>query len=139
MQTRYIMLGMAIFAMLIFYSTLAHSQGANVSSTNIGEAINSTAAIISKVNQSGYLIFYPNLTQAYSYLSLAKNESNINTSITLSLLAKASQSAQAQQALIDQYKMVSLYALVVFGFLLAALLIVLMKPAVFTKGKRKRK
>ncbi len=137
MRSKHIMLGMAIFAMLIFYSYLAHAQVPTINVSTINQSINSTAAYINMVNQSGYLIFYPNLTQAYSYLNQARNQSQMNQPYAYDLLAKARSSAQLQQESIDKYKSESLYILIIFAFLLAILMYVLMRPMKSNPKSRK--
>lgn len=100
-------------------------------------AINSTAAFINRVNQSGYLVFYPNLTGAYANLNLAKNESQVNPPFAYQLLAKARSSAQSQEDAINQYKGDSLYVLVILAILLVILLYLLMKPIKSSRRSRK--
>ncbi len=128
MEMRYIILGMATIAMLLFYPATIHAQGSSISGGDLGSAINSTASFINMVNQSGYLIFYPNLTQAYSYLNLAKQDSQSNPGYSYLLLTRAKASAQAELNSIDQYRSDSLYILVIFAILLAILLYLLMMP-----------
>jgi hypothetical protein len=138
MKIRYVMLGMAILAMLLFYSISIHTQSASISGANINSSISSTAAFINKVNQSGYLIFYPNLTAAYNYLQLAKeNSQSGNITSSYILLAKAQQSAQLQLDSMDQYKSDSLYILIVSSILLAIILYMLMITKKSPKGKTK--
>jgi hypothetical protein len=138
MKIRYLMLGMAILAMLIFYSLLIHTQSASISQTSINNSINSTAAFINNVNQSGYLIFYPNLSAAYNYLQLAK-ENAISGNVTYSyiLLARAKQSAQVELESMDKYKTDSLYLLIASTIVLAIILYMLMMPK--EKGKAKKR
>jgi hypothetical protein len=132
------MLGMAILAMLIFYGISAHAQSqiGVVSSTNITVAINTTAAFINRVNQSGYLVFYPNLAEAYNYLNLARQNSQTNTQYAYLLLTNANGSAQAELNRINQYKSDSLYVLIVSAILLAIMLYILMMPKALV-NKRK--
>jgi hypothetical protein len=128
---------MAILAVLIFYSTIAHAAQfpSSVSSSNLTMAINSTATFINNINQSGYLIFYPNLTTAYKDLNLARNESQINPPYAYELLASARSSAQSQENSINQYKSDSLYVLIFFAVVLVIFLYVLMVPL---KSSRRR-
>ena len=137
MQIRYIVIGMAIFAMLIFYSISAHAQNSSVANSNLTSAINSTEQFIEKVNQSGYLIFYPNLTKAYSDLNVAKNQATVNPAFSYQLLAEAKNSAQSQENSIYQYKTDSLYVLMVITISLIIVLYVLMKPIKVAKKARK--
>ncbi len=128
---------MVLFAMPGISSI--YSQSA-INSTGIGASINSTTAYINKVNQSGYLVFYPQLSQAYGYLNQAKNQSKANLTESYFLLAKARASAYSQQQSLAQNERYSLYALVLISVFLAVLLYVLMAPyrARRNVGKRRK-
>lgn len=119
---------MAIIAMLLFYPAPigAHAQSQAMNSSNLTKAINSTESFLHKANQSGYLVFYPDLSQAYHYLKLAENQTNESNSYVL--LAEARSSAQAQIDAINTYRAISLYALIASAILLAALLYAFMMP-----------
>jgi len=138
MRLTYPAICMALFAMLSLYGT-AYSQQAAINSTNINASINATAAYINKVNQSGYLIFYPNLQQAYRYLGLARNISPANASAAYYLLTQARQSAASQEASIKGYETYSLYVLLAAFALLAVLLYALMRPYKPTTKRRRAK
>lgn len=136
MRGTYAALCMALLAMLIFYIPSAQAQNTSISNISINKSINDTASYINSVNQSGYLIFYPNMTGAYNYLQLARNESSINPQYSYLLLSKARGSASEQQEMIDRYKKDSLYALVLSSIILVFMLYVLMKPS---RGSAKRR
>lgn len=121
-------LGIALLAALLFYgAAMAGAQSLN-SSSNLTAAINSTQQYISKVNQSAYILFYPNLAASYAYLNLAENVSSTNASYSYALLAKARASAQNQEAGISKYEQISLYVLVALAILLAIILYAFMIP-----------
>jgi type VI protein secretion system component VasF len=124
---------LAVLLALLFYGTAVGAQ-----SSNISAAINSTSSYIQQVNQSSYLIFYPNLTAAYNYLGMAKNESQLNQDYAFSLLSKADQSAKTQQALILRYQDVSVYTLAALAVFLAIVLYIFMKPNKKHKSPSKR-
>jgi hypothetical protein len=126
---------LAALLALLFYGTAVGAQSSN--NSNISAAINSTSSYI-QVNQSSYLIFYPNLTAAYNYLGMAKNESQLNQDYALSLLSKADQSAKTQQGLILRYQDASAYALAVLAVFLTAVLYVFMRPSKKRKSSSKR-
>jgi hypothetical protein len=127
---------LAVLLALLFYGTAVGAQSSN--NSNISAAINSTSSYIQQVNQSSYLIFYPNLTAAYNYLGMAKNESQLNQDYALSLLSKADQSAKTQQGLILRYQDASAYALAVLAVFLTAVLYVFMRPSKKRKSSSKR-
>lgn len=139
MHVRYVLVGMAIIAMLVFYIFLARAQTPTISGGNLGQAINTTAAFITRVNQSGYLIFYPNLTGAYHYLDLAKMQPANNTAQAYNLLAQARSSAQSQLNSIDAYKKYSLYATVASAAVLGTLLYVLMAQRGDVVGRKRKR
>ncbi len=138
MRAKYILLGIAVLAAVISYAAIAHAQGVYNTGGNLTGAINSTAHFINRVNQSGYLILYPNLAQAYGYLDMAKNQSNESYSYVL--LAKARASAQSQLEAMNRYRRDSLYALIASAALLFALLYYMMIPRRNTHmhGKRRK-
>lgn len=139
MRALYIMVGMAVLAMLLLFNIL-HAQGGSISGVNMTAAINSTASYINMVNQSGYLIFYPNLANAYGYLNQARNQSQINPAYSYILLAKAMASAQSQEAQISQYKTDSLYVLTTLAFILVISVYLLMRPyKAAERGSKRRK
>lgn len=106
----------------------AQSMGYSYGNSSIGQAINSTYSYIGTVNQSSYLFFYPNLTGAYNYISLARNESQINLTYAYLLLGKARASATLQQQLMLKYQQLSLSVLAALSVLLAAILYFFMRP-----------
>ncbi|MGC8567670.1 MAG: hypothetical protein ACP5RP_01950 [Candidatus Micrarchaeia archaeon] len=90
---------------------------------NISVAINTTSAYIQKINESGYFIFYPNMSVANSYLTLAKKSAaGGNYTQAFSYLKKSEDAATAELQSIDRYKGISLAIMatgaVVFGALL---------------------
>jgi hypothetical protein len=117
----YLALGLLLLSSLLVSNAL--SQGSNMST-----AINSTLSYVNKVNQSAYLVFYPNLTSAYNYINNAINVSHTDPAYAYALLHEAAGSAGQQLALVNRYRMQSFYVLVVVSAALAILLSRLMKP-----------
>ena len=114
-------------ACVIFLSG-AQSTISNFSSEYANATINQAISVVNQVNESGYLIFYPNLTQAYHYLDIAKTQPANSTAYAYSLLAQARSSAQSQLNAMNAYKTYSLYATVASAVIFAVLLYVLMAP-----------
>lgn len=119
----YFALGLLLLFSLFICNSL--SQG-----YDIGAAINSTRSYVDKVNQSAYLVFYPNLTAAYGYINDAANVSHTNPAYAYALLGKAMSSAEQQLNLINRYRTESFYTLAAVSIILAILLNRLMKPKV---------
>ncbi len=113
---------MAVAAMLIFSITI-NAAGPDI--PNLTSDIATTSAYVNTINQSGYLVFYPNLTASYRYISLAGNQTNSSTAYAL--LSEARSSALAQNERMSSYKADSLYALALSSAVLLALLYALMR------------
>ncbi len=129
-----LLLCIALLAAPFLFGAAANAQSPASGNTSIAAAINSTASYINSINQSSYLIFYPNLTSAYNYLSLATNESHTNVTYSYLLLGKANESARHQAQLIFRYQQLSLLVLIALAILLAAILYFFMHP--YRRGKR---
>jgi hypothetical protein len=113
---------------LLLFSVFSFAQQPQLSQNNgINQSINQTAAYISIVNQSGYLLFSPNLTTAYSDLSEAQNVSRSNPAQALALLAEAHQSAQQQLQYLDSEKNTSFTVLAIITVVLAIALYYVMR------------
>ena len=80
------------------------------------------------VNQSPYLVFYPNLTASYSYIDKAMNVSHTDPAYGYALLDMATGSARQQLDMINRYRTVSFCALAAATAVLALLLNRFMKP-----------
>ncbi len=103
--------------------------------SNIPIAINMTSSYVNSINQSSYLVFYPNLTASYKYLNEARTEFAANQTYAYSLLSKARQSATEQQTSLLRYQSLSLYILAASSILLAIILYIYMKPHQY-KGRK---
>lgn len=128
----------AFIAMLFLFLAVVqlHAQNTNVRSANLTNTINSTSSFLNTVNRSSYLVFYPDMSQAYDYLYLAENQSN--ESYSYALLAKARYSAKSQLDRINSYREISLYVLIASAAVLACLLYWFMRlPPAKTARKRK--
>ncbi len=115
----------------------AHAAAGSYPEYNgLGTAINSTYSYINSVNESSYLIFYPNLTAAYHFISLAGNATNQDSAYAL--LNEARSSAMEQETRINYYKAVSAYVLAASTIGLVALLALLMRrmPARRISGRK---
>ena len=105
-----------------------HAAGAQYAGarSNMSYAINYTAAYLSTVNKSAYLIFYPDMGQPYSYFDQAVNLSKSNQSAAYSLLAKARASALQQEDKIYAYRDGSFWIMLVMFVASSILLYLLM-------------
>jgi len=83
------------------------------STTNFLLALNKTLAYIETVNQSNYLVFYPNLQQAYSYARMANSTFSGDPVQAYALLLDARESAAVQLDHIYSYRTASFYVMLI--------------------------
>ncbi len=95
-------------------------QGYNALQANL--TIQNVSSYVAMVNESSYLIFSPNLTQAYLYLGKAQQVYTTSPSTAVEYADLAKQSAGSAYSDISSYRSYSLLAMLVFagvtGFLL---------------------
>ncbi|MDE1810804.1 MAG: hypothetical protein KGH66_02075 [Candidatus Micrarchaeota archaeon] len=126
MRALYMAIGAFLLLSVFFFSS--YSQSASAGQSNFTTIVNSTKAYLAAVNGSSYLLFYPNMSKAYSEFYLALNQSFNNQSRALALLNMSRQTASAQLSHIESYRSSSAYLLGVITISLAAVLYILMKP-----------
>lgn len=95
-------------------------------SQNTVSAINSTRSLIDKINQSGYLIFYPNMTLADKFLNEAEMSNN-STKIYI-LLNNATNAAKEQEISIYKYRAISFIIMVTLAVVSLIILLVFVMP-----------
>ena len=116
----------------LLFSGLAFAQHSGISTSSYNalqarEYVANATAYVRSVNESAYLIFYPNLTTAYSYLSKAGSYSNSSPSTAVSFAYKAAQSARNAYQNIQVYKTDSLAVVTAFTIATALVLYMYMK------------
>ncbi|MDE1850983.1 MAG: hypothetical protein KGH54_04300, partial [Candidatus Micrarchaeota archaeon] len=102
------------------------------------QTINQTLSYINQVNQSAYLIFYPDLSKAYSYLAQAQQVYSSSPSSAVSYANQAYSIAQGQYSQINSYRSLSTILLIVMAALVLYWLHVLMKPVKNAESNKKR-
>ncbi len=121
-------------------SLLGNSKGAqSVYSMNISSAINYTKAYLLSVNDSAYIIFYPNNAKAYAYLEKAENLSKNDTTSAYALLANAIDFASHQESNIYRYQEASIITMAVLAVISGFILFKLMFTPVKIQKKAKRR
>jgi hypothetical protein len=132
--------------LFILFSFLALFAIANAQ-TQIGvasrqmanETLNMASNYVELVNESGYLLFYPNLTQAYADLASAERLFNTSPAGSVAFANKAVSDAKTQYETISAYRSdafaVSLALAIVFALLLGRL----MKPVKRSASGRRTK
>ncbi len=95
----------------------------NITQQTANETLTKAEAYVQTINESGFLIFYPNLKQAYASLTMAQKL--LNKSPTQSIEYSLKAEAQAKEAYeeLNKYRvgssLVMLVLTVAFGILLA--------------------
>jgi hypothetical protein len=124
---------------LIVPSSDAQVIGVNTSREFANRTINNALSVIDAVNQSGYLIFYPNLTQAYAYLNRSMTVLNASPEASVVLANKASNEAMSQYEQIGAYRQQSLVVMLALTVVLAVLLSRLLRPVAVRTGRKSKK
>lgn len=108
--------------------TIMQHPNDSVNASTFNYTLANIANIINTINQSGYLIFYPNLTSAYFYLNASKNKSRTNYSIAYSYLLRAKNSAQQAQVQLGRYQYISILVSILLIAVLFVIIYMLMIP-----------
>ncbi|MDE1874354.1 MAG: hypothetical protein KGI04_04550 [Candidatus Micrarchaeota archaeon] len=100
----------------------AQTQINNPTIAYANETVSNAAYYLSQVNESGYLIFYPNLTQAYSDLFKAESTYNTSPSSAVVFANKAVDEANTEYQRISTYRSESAVVMVAFTIFFVLLL-----------------
>ncbi|MGC8571829.1 MAG: hypothetical protein ACP5RI_00530 [Candidatus Micrarchaeia archaeon] len=123
------------------------TQTVQINSTNKSSVLSNTTFliqrkevidIINKVNNSAYLIFYPNLSSAYKFISHANNQTLKNLSNALLLLNDAKLAAIQQQQHIDSYKGIAFIIMLILTIICLFILYLIISPKYFTENKKNK-
>ncbi len=128
----------SIASILALLPSLASASPANATAANATMALNSSYAYVNYINQSGYLIFTPNLTAAYSYLNKSASTLSVSPEEAEQYAALARQSAMEQYARISFYRYYSIAIVLVYTIIMAVVLYLFMQP-IRTKKKGLRR
>ncbi len=90
--------------------------------------ISGVISYVNAVNESGYIIFYPHLDGAYSYLSNATKLYNVSPDTAVAYALKAKELASVQLAKINSYKLISFFVVLAFTLVMLFLLYMYMRP-----------
>ncbi|MEM0200923.1 MAG: hypothetical protein QXD23_00785 [Candidatus Micrarchaeaceae archaeon] len=117
-----------IFSFLILslvFSNLTFITNQSYNKTQAQLIINQSNSYIESVNQSGYLFFNPNLTQAYAYINRAEQTLNSSPDVSVSYAYSAQSSASIALDNIrkyGQYAFAGIFIITVFFGVLLYLL-----------------
>jgi hypothetical protein len=122
-----------IFALLFIFAAqlylVAQSAGqSHYTAAQANQTLSNATAYVSIINESGYLVFYPNLAQAYSYLNESRQALNSSPSNSIVYADLALASAKSSYQKIGTYRGISLLGTMVFTIIVGLILYRFMKP-----------
>ena len=129
-----------LLSVLVVLSSIMHASqisGQNYSVKQANSTVAQAYAYVNLVNESGYLIFQPDLSASYGYLSNASSLYLSSPNVAVAYAQKAQQLAQEQYSSIGYYRRMAIPILVAFTILAALALFKVMIP-VRKKNKRGR-
>jgi hypothetical protein len=131
-------LAILIFLSISLAALAAQSQVSQAQYTQqqANSIINNVTAYVSMVNQTGYLVFEPNLTAAYEYLNLSEGNLTTNPDLAVRYAYSAYASAQLQYEYAKRYESAEFPIVVLFTIAMLILLYKFMQP-VKKAGKRR--
>ncbi len=118
-------------AFMLYSASCAQSAWAQTAAQNssVANEINYTYSYIRMVNESAYLVFYPNLTQAYNLAKDANASARRgNTTYALELLKDARDSALRQYGIMEQGAGDAVYVMLALIAATALLMYFIMLP-----------
>jgi hypothetical protein len=119
-----------LFLSFIFLFSVSASnigvQSYTVQQANL--SVSNATAYINNINQSGYLIFKPDLTQAYAYLSAAQASYLTQPTFAVSQAGLAESSALAAYNKISSYKSTAALIMIILTIITAMVLYKLSLP-----------
>jgi hypothetical protein len=116
----------------------AQSTISNFSKAYANATINQAVSVVNQVNESGYLIFYPNLTQSYLDLNRSISLYNASPASAVIFANRAASEANVQYMLISGYKQISFIIMLAFTIIFTLIIIKVMKPVKSVAKRRKK-
>jgi hypothetical protein len=129
---RWYILCAALFAVATLGGQVITSP--NYTAEQANGIITNTTAYVQSVNQSAFLVFYPNLTMANYYLRVSKSIYKTNPSEAVFYARQAAAAASAAYSGIALRKGMGLFLATVFTIAMGAALYVFMKPIYLRKA-----
>lgn len=114
-------------AVLLLPMVLLSSYNAT-NQSNAATALGSATAYVNYINESGYLIFSPNLTTAYNYLNKSSGMISTDPANAIAYANAARYGALQQYEKINSYRAYSIIGMAAFTVLMAAILYLYMQP-----------
>ena len=123
---RHLLLSFALAFSFVIAAAGAQPQVTNPTAAYANQTVSNASYYLSQVNESGYLIFYPNLTQAYSDLFKAESAYNTSPATAVVYANKAVGEAAGEYARISDYRAESI---IVMSASIAVLIVLLGRVA----------
>ncbi len=133
---RYVFLLLVVFVFLFPMTHASQISKQNYSIEQANSTITKAYAYVNLVNESGYLIFRPNLSASYNYLSNASSLYLNSPNVAVIYAQKAEQLAKEQYASIGYYRQMAAPVLAAFTIITALALFKVMIPV--KKVRRRR-
>lgn len=122
---------MRVFLALLIFPVLLSAQqmsGTNYTSSQANQTIASAYSYVNTVNESGYLVFQPNLTASYRYLLMASQIYNRSPDTAVFYAQKAQQIAQQQYSSMGYYRQRSFFVIAAIAIAFMVMLAKVMRP-----------
>ncbi len=119
---RHLLLAFALAFSFAIAAAGAQSQVTNPTVAYANQTVSNAAYYLSQVNESGYLIFYPNLTQAYANLFKAESTYNTSPATAVVYANEAVSEAADEYARISSYRAESIIVMAASTIVLILLL-----------------
>ncbi|MGC8629075.1 MAG: hypothetical protein ACP5T4_02595 [Candidatus Micrarchaeia archaeon] len=124
-----------LFLFSFSFSAVINAQTANESLANATLA--KAKAYVQLINESGFLVFYPNLSPSYAYLTKAEKVLNKSPSESIAYADLAVDEAKKSYENLNKYRVWSFIIMVLLTIAIGILLFALMgKPAKRPKNKK---
>lgn len=117
-----------LFSLLAVFALASAMSVSNTTPHLANQTLNHAIAVVALVNESSYLIFYPDLAQAYADLGRAQSLYNASPESSIVFANKAIAEANAQYQIISSHRNQAVVAMLVLTAIFAIMLSRLMKP-----------
>jgi hypothetical protein len=117
-----------LISTMLFGASAQYIVAQSYNSVQANATLVNATAYVKSINQSAYLLFYPNLSESYKYLGMARSTSQNSPSYSIYYSGLAVSSANASYSMVNSYRYLSLLAVTIFTIAMAILLYKFMKP-----------
>lgn len=132
-------LAVAAAVMLALFGIAAAAQVSTSNVSYANQTLRQAEAVLAQVNESGYLVFYPNLTSAYANLAKAQQLYNKSPQSSVYYSQQAISEANAQYQEISVYKYYSALAMGALTLFFIFLLLKLFVPVRKARTAKRRR